>query len=143
MNRLGKDLEFMSLCPGVFEQIGRGGLTRKKQDLAARQKAANVDSSLNAVHILHDDVANNQVGLQSACALYCGGSAVDRRSVVAVEVEDFRESVSYNLLVINYQYSRFFTGLHSLSPFGVAEAELPIIADTEAENSGLVLRHVG
>jgi len=75
----------------------------------------------DAVHVLHDDVADDEVGLQRACALHRCCSAVNGGGVVPVQVEDPGQSVSDNLLVIHHQNSRFSTRVHACAPFKTAK----------------------
>src|SRR5580692_5835668 len=130
MYRLCQNFKLMALSPCILQQIGRRGLAGEEKYLATGQEATNADSRFNAIHVRHDDIADDQIRLERSCAFHCCCSGIHRRSVISVQIEDFGQSVSNDLLVVNHQNSRFFTRLHSLAPSENSEAELPIIAET-------------
>ncbi len=63
---LGENLKFIAAGTGVFQQIRRGGLAGEEKNFAGRQESANVNCGLNAVHVGHDDVADDEVGFFAA-----------------------------------------------------------------------------
>src|SRR5690349_15427895 len=103
MHGLGQDFELMSLGAGALQQIGGGGLAGEQQDLAGRQKAANMDGGFDAVHVGHDDVADHQVGTDVARALDGSGSGVDGGSIEAMLVKDDSQRVGNHVFVIDDQ----------------------------------------
>jgi len=78
MDGFGQDFELVSLDTGFFQQIGGGGLPGKEKDLAGRERLPYADGGFDAVHVGHDDVADNQVGLELLGALHGPGPGVDR-----------------------------------------------------------------
>src|SRR5579862_6746188 len=129
VNGFRENLKLVSLGTSVLQQVGGGCLAGKQQDFTGRQKATNADGGFDAIHIGHDDVADDEIGLQRARAFHGRCAGVHRRGVIPVKVEDFGQGVGNNLLVVNYQNSRFVTRVHALRSFRMDRAELPIIAE--------------
>src|SRR6478735_4297010 len=99
MDWFGQNLKFMSLGAGFFQQIGRVGLAREQKNLASWQHLANADRGLNAVHVRHDYVADDQIRLGFTCAVHGGSSRIDRRGVKSVLIENNRQSIGDYALV--------------------------------------------
>jgi hypothetical protein len=97
---LRQDLELVALGAGAFQQVGRRRLAGEEQDLAARQELADVDGRLDAVHVGHDHVADDEVGLDRTGALDGSGAGVDGRSVETGLVEDDGQGIGDDLLVV-------------------------------------------
>src|ERR1700757_2936750 len=88
-----------------------------------------MDGGLDAIHVRHDDIADDKIGLEGARALHRSGAAVDRRSLVPVQVQYFGQSIGDHLLVIYHHDSRFSSHMHR-TLLHTSEAELPIIAES-------------
>src|SRR5262249_14618946 len=101
MDRLGQDLKFVSLGAGFFQEIGRSRLAGEQQNLAVRKQFANTNRSLDAVHVLHDDVADDQVWSNLSSLFDRCRAGVDRVRLKTILVEDKREAVSDHLLIVN------------------------------------------
>src|SRR5512146_722886 len=112
MDAFGADLKFVALGASTFQEIGGGSLAGEEQDFAAREEAANVDGGLNAVHVGHDDVADDKVGANGFGAFHSAGSGVDSRGIEPVLVEDDGERVRDYSFVVYDQYLGFVVAIH-------------------------------
>src|SRR5215475_14733249 len=105
MDRLGQDLKLMSLGTGLFQQVSGSCLAGEEQDLAAGKNLANTNCGLDAVHIRHNDIADDQVRTAFTRAVDCGGSRVDGRSIESVLIQNDRQSIGDHPLIVHYQYT--------------------------------------
>jgi len=60
MDRLRKQFEIMSICPGSLKQIGSRSLSGKKQNLASRTELPQCNRKLNPGKFWHYDIRNEQ-----------------------------------------------------------------------------------
>jgi hypothetical protein len=106
MDRFGQDLKLMPLRSRLFEKISRGGLTGKQQDLTPRQDLPDLDSGFNAIHIGHDDVADDQIQPARSCPVDGGRASVNSGGVEAILVQNDGQSVGNDSFIIDYEDSR-------------------------------------
>src|SRR5690242_9670267 len=107
MDWFSQDFELVSLNSGLFQQIGSGGLSGEEQNFAGGERLPYANGGLDPVHIGHDHVADDQVGLDLLGALYGPGPSVDRRSVEAILVKNNGQRIGDYTFIIYYQNSRF------------------------------------
>ena len=107
MNRLSQDFELMSFGSRLFQQIGCSRLSGEEKNLAGRQELADVDRGVDSVHVVHDDVADNQIWTLAARFLDGAGAAIDSGCGKSVLIEDDCQCVGDYALVIDYQYFGF------------------------------------
>lgn len=105
MHWLGEDLEFMALGTGLFEQIRGCRLTGEEKDLALGQFAASDDCRFDAGHTSHDDVTDEHIGLKALERFDGFFSAEHSACLKTCLVEDNRQSIGNDLLVIGDEYS--------------------------------------
>src|SRR5258707_8078707 len=91
MDGFGQDFKFVALGASLFQQVRGGSLAREQQDLAAGKDFADSNRRLNAIHVRHDDVADNQVRTAIAGAFHRGGAGINRGSVKSILVQDDRQ----------------------------------------------------
>src|SRR5437016_4990623 len=103
MNRLGEDLELVPASSGVFEQVSGCGLSREEKDLAAWKELSDADGGVDAVHVFHDDVADNQVGPVAARPLNGARAAINCSRRESILVQDDCQGVGNYALVVHYQ----------------------------------------
>ena len=97
----------MSLSASFFQQIGRGGLSGKEQNLAGGKYLAYADGSLNAIHVRHDHVTDDQIGPDLLGARYSAVACIDGRGIKAILIEDDGQSIGNYPLIIHDQDSWF------------------------------------
>jgi hypothetical protein len=103
MNRFGEDVEMVTAGAGVFEKLGRGRLAGKEKNFAGWQKFADVDGGVDAVHVVHHHVADDQVRTVAARSFDGSRAAVNRCRRESILVEDNRKGIGDYALVVNYQ----------------------------------------
>jgi hypothetical protein len=117
MYRFGQNLELMSLSAGVLQQISRSGLSGEEQDLAGWQEIPDVDGSFDAIHVRHDNVADYKVWFHAPGTLYGTRTCVHGRCVKTVLIENDRQGICNNPLIINNQDFRLWLVIgHVRSP---------------------------
>jgi hypothetical protein len=106
MDGFGQDFEFVALGAGAFKKVGGCCLSGEEQDLAGRQEATNMDGGFDAVHVGHDDVADDEVGADFPCGVHRARSGIDSGGIKPSLIENDGERVGYHPFVVNYQYTR-------------------------------------
>jgi len=102
---LGEDFKFIPTHTRVFQQISRCRLTGEKQNFAARQESANVNCCLDAVHVRHNDVADNQVWFSSPGKIDGIIPGVGGGSIEARLVQNDGQCIGDDMLIIHYKYA--------------------------------------
>ncbi len=90
----------MAANPCVAQQIGGGSLAGEQQDAAAWDHGANLNRGFDAAHAGHDDVAQEDVGMEVARGFDGFLPAVNSRGLEAILVEDQSEGVGDDAFVI-------------------------------------------
>jgi hypothetical protein len=63
MYRLVEDFEVIALRPGILNEVGRRGLTRKENDFASWTIPQDADSSFYSAYTAHHNVGDENVGI--------------------------------------------------------------------------------
>jgi hypothetical protein len=114
---LGKDFELVSLGTRTLEQIGGGSLAGEKEDLTAGEKSANIDGCFDAVHIRHDDVADDEVRMDIPGALHRSSTGINGGRIEPVLVENDCKGIGDNPLVVNHKNFRLRLAIgHQVKP---------------------------
>ncbi len=102
----------MALGAGALQQIGSGGLSGKKKDLAAWQKLPDVDSRVDPIHIRHDHIADDQLRTFSSGPLDRVPARVDRRCIESILIQYDGQGISDHALVIDNEHLWFLAQGH-------------------------------
>src|SRR6266446_7310344 len=116
MDWFGEYLEFVSLRPGRFQQIGGGRLSRKQENFAFRYRLSDLNRNVNSGDgfVFEDDVADHQIGTRAARVINGLLPGIDGRRIEAVLVEDDRKGIGYHSFIIYHQYPRLTLTRHAV-----------------------------
>jgi hypothetical protein len=104
MDWLGENLKLVSLGAGFLQQVRGGCLTGKQQDLAFRQHGANLNRRVDAIHIIHNDIANDHFRLHGLSQFNGGFPAVCGSRFKTVPIQDNDQRVRDNAFIVDHQY---------------------------------------
>lgn len=121
----------MSLSPRLLQQICCSRLSGKEKDLAGRQELADVDGGVDSVHVVHDDVADDQVGALASRLLDGACTAIDSGRRKSVLIKDDCQSVGDYALVIDNQHFGF-----SFSAVVICHPSLSVDSQRQRAGSG-------
>jgi hypothetical protein len=125
---LGQNFEFVALRPRFLQQVGRSRLAGKQENLAGWQQAADLNRSIDAVHVVHDHIADDHLRLDGLGHLDSRFATVCSHRVKTVSVQNNDQRVGDHALVIDHQYLWFHKSslLHLKTSWNFLWSSLPV-----------------
>jgi hypothetical protein len=97
----GEELEVVAAGAGAGEDLNGGGLAAEEEDAGFGEHLADGDGGFDAVDVGHEDVGEDEVGLEGAGGVDGGLTAVDGGGFKAVALEDFDDGVGDEGFVVD------------------------------------------
>ena len=116
MHRLGQNLELVPLRARLLQQIGRGRLAGKQQDLDLRQHRPHLDGRIDAVQIGHDHIGNQHIRRKCGGQLQRFFAGIHRAGVKPALVQNHGQRVCDDLFVIGYKNLGLDADFRAYSP---------------------------
>jgi len=104
MYGLIEDVEVVASGAGALHQVNGGRLTGEQEDFAVGQHFTDADGDLNAVHVGHDDVTDQEGRLEIESFAERGMPGIRDLAVIAALAEDKAQGIGNQNLVICDQH---------------------------------------
>src|ERR1019366_5498576 len=114
MNGFGQHLEMVPVRLGVPQQIRGCRVPREENDTAAGEMRGDANGSIDAVHAVHHDIANEHIGPQRDRRIKCRFAAIDRAGFNPAFIKDKGQSVGNDALIVNHQNARAYAVIRHL-----------------------------
>ncbi len=114
----GENFEFIAATTGILQETWGGSVAGEEKYFAARQEFKDANCRLNAVHVGHENVADDEIGIFPSRALDGFASVISGKGIEAVPVQNDDQSVGNQVLIIDYKHPLFSLTRSRISALG-------------------------